>query len=102
MRRFSNATSILGLRWQFTKARSDRGYLRLPSARWYDALHPNGGGDASAVGATDDLAAEQGEKGTFLLVLKNGTLHAVTDYLLANGYIEYVGRDGGRSHIPLE
>lgn len=41
-------------------------------------------------------------KGTFLLVLKNGTTHAVSDYWLADGYLEYVRSDGVRSHIPLE
>jgi hypothetical protein len=53
--------------------------------------------------ATPDAAADQvREMGVFALVLKNGTLHAVTDYWLADGYIEYVERNGGRSHIPLE
>jgi hypothetical protein len=42
------------------------------------------------------------DKGAFLLVLKNGTSHAVTDYWVADGYLEYVSTDGTRSHIPLE
>jgi hypothetical protein len=41
-------------------------------------------------------------KGVFLLVLKNGTSHAVTDYWVADGYLEYISPDGTRSHIPLE
>lgn len=38
----------------------------------------------------------------FLLILKNGTEQIVTDYWVADGYIEYVSRDGSRSHIPIE
>jgi hypothetical protein len=38
----------------------------------------------------------------FLLILKNGAEHVVTDYWLADGYIEYVSRDGTQSHIPVE
>jgi hypothetical protein len=38
----------------------------------------------------------------FLLILKNGAERVVTDYWLSDGYIEYVGRDGARSHIPIE
>jgi len=41
-------------------------------------------------------------KGIFLLVLKNGTTHSVSDYWLSDGYLEYVRSDGVRSHIPLE
>jgi hypothetical protein len=49
--------------------------------------------------ATEDRALGQG---AFLLVLNNGTSHAVTDYWVANGYLEYISPDGTRSHIPLE
>jgi hypothetical protein len=35
-------------------------------------------------------------------MLKNGTSHAATDYGLADGYLEYVGPDRTRSHVPLE
>ncbi len=49
--------------------------------------------------ATDDRALG---KGVFLLVLNNGTSHAVTDYWVAEGYLEYISPDGSRSHIPLE
>jgi hypothetical protein len=49
--------------------------------------------------ATEDLALG---KGVFLLVLNNGTSHAVTDYWVADGYLEYISPDGTRSHIPLE
>jgi hypothetical protein len=38
----------------------------------------------------------------FLLILKNGMEQVVTDYWVADGYIEYVSRDGSRSHIPIE
>ena len=38
----------------------------------------------------------------FLLILKNGTEHIVTDYWVTDGYLEYVSRDGSRSHIPIE
>lgn len=38
----------------------------------------------------------------FLLILKNGTETVVTDYWVADGYIEYVSRDGSRSHFPIE
>lgn len=41
-------------------------------------------------------------KGIFLLVLKNGTTHAVSDYWLSDGYLEYIRSDGVRSHVPLE
>jgi hypothetical protein len=37
----------------------------------------------------------------FLLILKNGAERVVTDYWLSDGYIEYVNRDGSRSHIPV-
>ncbi|MGB8581995.1 MAG: hypothetical protein WCD47_14315 [Candidatus Sulfotelmatobacter sp.] len=42
------------------------------------------------------------DNGVFLLVLKNGTSHAVTDYWVADGYLEYISPDGSRSHLPLE
>jgi hypothetical protein len=38
----------------------------------------------------------------FLLILKNGAGRIVTDYWLADGYIEYVSPDGTRSHIPVD
>ena len=49
--------------------------------------------------ATDNEAVANG---VFLLVLNNGTSHVVTDYWVADGYLEYVSPDGSRSHIPLE
>ncbi len=49
--------------------------------------------------ATEDWAVG---KGVFLLVLNNGTSQAVTDYWVADGYLEYISSDGTRSHIPLE
>ena len=55
-------------------------------------------------GATVGVATEDRDlgKGVFVLVLNNGTSHAVTDYWAADGYLEYVSPDGARSHIPLE
>jgi|SRR5208283_2340300 len=41
-------------------------------------------------------------KGVFLLVLNNGNSLAVTDYWVAEGYLEYISTDGARSHVPLE
>lgn len=38
----------------------------------------------------------------FLFILKNGTEQVVTDYWVADGYIEYVSSDGSRSHFPVE
>jgi len=38
----------------------------------------------------------------FLLILKNGTRQAVTDYWLDDGYVEFVSDDSARSHIPLD
>jgi hypothetical protein len=37
----------------------------------------------------------------YVLVLRNGTTHAVTDYWVRDGYLEYVSLDAVRSHIPL-
>jgi len=54
----------------------------------------------AAFGAATDQQALG--KGVFLLVLNNGTSHAVTDYWVADGYLEYVSPDGTRGHIPLE
>jgi len=57
-------------------------------------------------GATVDTAAEAANeaarKGFFLLVLKDGTSHAVMDYWLTDGYLEYVSLDSTRSHVSLE
>ena len=59
--------------------------------------------DAEAtVDARGEAADEVVGKGFFLLVLKNGTSHAVTDYWLADGYLEYLSLDSTRSHVPLE
>jgi hypothetical protein len=42
------------------------------------------------------------DKRFFLLILKNGATHVVTDYWVEDGYIEYISRDGTRSHIPID
>jgi hypothetical protein len=62
------------------------------------------GNSAVHPGATLDAATEDRtlSKGVFLLVLNNGTRHAVIDYWVADGYLEYISPDGTRSHIPLE
>jgi hypothetical protein len=41
-------------------------------------------------------------KDVFVLVLRNGTTHAVTNYWAEQGYLEYVSPDGTRSHVPLD
>ena len=51
---------------------------------------------------TQELRGQDIDPQFFLLSLKNGTDLVVTDYWLANGYIEYVSRDGAESHIPVE
>lgn len=58
-------------------------------------VHPG----ATLGAATEDRAVG---KGIFLLVLNNGISHGVTDYWIADGYLEYISADGTRSHIPLE
>ena len=55
---------------------------------------------AAALGAMTEGKALG--KGIFLLVLNNGSSHAVTDYWVSDGYLEYISADGTRSHIPLE
>jgi len=61
---------------------------------------PTSGG--AKVDAAGEAAREAEEKGFFLLVLKNGTSHAATDYWVRDGYLEYVSLDRTRSHVPLE
>jgi hypothetical protein len=41
-------------------------------------------------------------KNVLVLVLRNGTTHAVTNYWAADGYLEYVSPDGIRSQVPLD
>jgi hypothetical protein len=65
------------------------------TAEGNSAVHPG----ATLGAATEDRAVG---KGVFLLVLNNGTSHAVTDYWIADSYLEYISPDGTRSHIPLE
>jgi len=56
--------------------------------------------DAAAhAGASDDWDLG---KDVFVLVLRNGTTHAVTNYWVAEGYLEWVSPDGTRSHVPLD
>jgi hypothetical protein len=35
-------------------------------------------------------------------VLHNGVSHAVTDYWVADGYLEYISPNGTRNHVPLD
>ena len=58
--------------------------------------------DGAKVDAATEAADEAAGKRFFLLVLKNGTRHAATNYWLADGYLEYVSLDRTRSHVPLE
>ncbi len=62
------------------------------------------GNSSMRPGATLGIATEQQAlgKGVFLLVLNNRSSHAVTDYWVADGYLEYISPDGTRGHIPLE
>ncbi len=64
----------------------------------------NSPSDAGAKAATREENPSNVEEGKppVRLVLKNGTNHDVTDYWLAEGYLEYITRDGARSHIPLD
>jgi hypothetical protein len=56
--------------------------------------------DATArAGASEDWDLG---KDVFVLVLRNGATHAVTNYWAADGYLEYVSPDGTRSHVPLD
>ena len=56
--------------------------------------------DATArAGASEDWDLG---KDVFVLVLRNGTTHAVTNYWAVDGYLEYVSLDGTRSHVPLD
>lgn len=54
--------------------------------------------EESRLGATQDWDLG---KNVYVLVLQNGTTHAVTNYWTADGYLEYLSPDGTRSHIPL-
>jgi hypothetical protein len=54
---------------------------------------------AAQAGSSEDWDLGQG---VFVLVLRNGTTHAVTNYWAADGYLEYVCPDGTRSHVPLD
>lgn len=85
------------------------------SADTTDAL---GSADIAAAPAPDSEASENVTNNTigsgqpirgadldahfFLLILKNGAERVVTDYWLSEGYIEYVSRDGSRSHVPVD
>jgi len=62
----------------------------------------DGNSSASPGTALGAMTEGQLSKGVFLLVLNNGTSHAVTDYWVSDGYLEYISPDGTRSHIPLE
>jgi len=62
------------------------------------------GNSSVRAGAAPRVATEGRDlgEGVLLLVLKNGASHAVIDYWVADGYLEYISSDGIRSHIPLE
>jgi hypothetical protein len=54
---------------------------------------------AAGTSATD---VQDSGKGVFVLVLHDGARRAVTDYWMADGYLEYISPDGTRSHIPID
>lgn len=54
--------------------------------------------EQARLGATQDW--DLGNN-VYVLVLQNGTTHAVTNYWTADGYLEYVSPDGSRTHVPL-
>jgi hypothetical protein len=57
------------------------------------------GNDSTQAGG---LAGNSVGKDQFMLVLKNGVRYAVSDYWVADGYLEYTISDGTRSQVPLE
>jgi hypothetical protein len=62
------------------------------------------GREASSPGEQAAAAAQDWEldKTIYVLVLRDGITRLVTDYWTSDGYLEYVSRDGSRSHIPLD
>jgi len=58
-------------------------------------------GDISAEADTSP-GSSAGGKGQFMIVLRNGVQYAVSDYWVADGYLEYTISDGTRSQVPLE
>jgi hypothetical protein len=59
-----------------------------------------GGSDSTR---TEGLAGNSAAgKDQFMLVLKNGVRYGVSDYWVADGYLEYTISDGTRSQVPLE
>jgi hypothetical protein len=74
-----------------------------PSSNLSDEDPAKGNSSTSAQAALGAARGNQAlDNGVFLLVLKDGTTHAVIDYWVADDYLEYVSPDGTRSHIPLE
>jgi hypothetical protein len=53
-------------------------------------------------GDADTSGSLAGGKEQFMIVLKNGVQYAVSDYWVADGYLEYTISDGTRSQVPLE
>jgi hypothetical protein len=72
------------------------------AADTYSALANPPSTSAASVGPPSEFPGKGLDPRFFLLILKNGTDLVVTDYWAADGYIEYVSRDGSRSHIPIE
>jgi len=60
------------------------------------------GNSSARTGATPGTADRALDKEVFLLVLNNGTSHAVSDYWVADGYLECISPNGTRNHIPLD
>jgi hypothetical protein len=74
-----------------------------PAANLPDDDTGEGNSPASPGAMSSALSGQQSlNNGVFLLVLKNGASHAVADYWVSDGYLEYISPDGSRSHFPLE
>jgi len=69
-----------------------------------DTAEPGHGSTLTNSGIRATVLAEDRNLGkdVFVLVLENGTSLAVSNYWVADGYVEYISTDGTRSHIPLE
>lgn len=67
-----------------------------------DSEAPDNVSNNNSTASEQPLRGQNLDPRFFVLILKNGTDHVVTDYWLSDGYIEYVSRDGTQSHIPVD
>jgi hypothetical protein len=90
--------------WDSTAIEPEEMAETAPAAPGYDENPPpesSANSDVSLerrLGATEDWDLG---KDVYVLVLRDGTTHVVTNYWVAEGYLEYVSPDEVRSHIPL-